>query len=564
MRRGNLPLSLRIFTKRRRATILHPRVRLKFSSAMTRIIFTWRFMPSMSRISACHRAERDAIFADDNVRLFLDTYNDKRRAYALSFNPLGVQTTDAIYTEGSGFDYSIDIVMESKGAITSDGFVVEVAIPFKSLRYEAGKDKVWGLHAFRAIKRFNNELTSWMPLPRDQSGLLNKEGHITGLEGLFDRAHTGNCPHPDALRNGRRVRAIPRAVASNNGLLDPGRIVNPPLEFDPGLSVKYGITPSVTLDLTLNPDFAQVEADHTVVTANQRFPIFFAEKRPFFLEGIDVFQTPLTAVHTRSIIDPDYAVSLTGKRGRNSFGLLLANDNGPGDFSVDERTDPEALPRIERFLDKNAYVGVLRLKRDIGLESNIGSIATTYHFIEKHNNLGGFDGRFRVNPQTTFTFQALGTTSRRFFRDADLGRNVYRTGNAFGYFWRWERTGRNWSYEFNGEGRTRDYRADVGFTRRTNTNRKLFTASYNSDPQPHAKLISWNAGQTTFTNFDWQGRMQNWETETRAGINLRRQTSLGVGFMTGYERVFEEEFGAKRTLTRAGRFAGDDAERSTI
>src|SRR5437016_4558795 len=103
-------------------------------------------------------AKRDEVFGDDNVRVFLDTFNDQRRAYVLGWNALGIQQ-DGIMTEGSGTDFSVDIVMESKGMITSDGWTVEVAIPFKSLRYEAGKDKLWGIHIWRNFFRFNDELT---------------------------------------------------------------------------------------------------------------------------------------------------------------------------------------------------------------------------------------------------------------------------------------------------------------------------------------------------------------------------------------------------------------------
>src|ERR1043165_1016266 len=137
---------------------------------------------------------------------------------------------------------------------------------------------------------------------------------------------------------GKRVPALPPGATG----LDPGRLVNEPLHFDPGLTIKFGITPTVTLDAALNPDFAQVEADETVVTANQRFPIFFEEKRPFFLEGIDIFRTPLQPVHTRAIIDPDVAAKLTGKLGRNSFGLLLASDNAPGNLDDNERDELRA------------------------------------------------------------------------------------------------------------------------------------------------------------------------------------------------------------------------------
>src|SRR5947207_3523522 len=154
----------------------------------------------------------------------------------------------------------------------------------------------------------------WMPINRDISSWLSQEGHLAGLEGISTERTLEIIPSLTVSETGKRVAALPAGATG----LDPGRFVNQPLKFDPGVSVKFGLTPTVTLDLTLNPDFAQVEADETVVTANQRFPIFFQEKRPFFLEGIDIFQTPMRAVHTRAIADPDWAANLTGKRGRNT------------------------------------------------------------------------------------------------------------------------------------------------------------------------------------------------------------------------------------------------------
>ncbi len=507
--------------------------------------------------------KRDNIFSDDYVGMFLDTFNDKRKAYALFFSPLGIQA-DGTMTEGQGEDYSLDIVMDSKGTVDEDGYTVEIAIPFKSLRYEAGKDKVWGAHFFRRIKRFNNELDSWMPMSRDISGTLNQTGHLGGLIGISTERTLEIIPSLTISESGKRIRTIGAAILDNNPALnDPGRFLNRPPEFDPGLTVKFGITPTVTLDFAANPDFAQVEADQTVITTNQRFPIFFAEKRPFFLEGIDIFQTSLQAVHTRTIVDPDLAVKLTGKQGRTTFGLMMASDNAPGNFSDEERTDPDLLPDIERFLDKNAYIGVLRLKRDIGKENSLGLIATSYNFIERHNQLAGFDGRFKLDKQTTFSFQALGTTSRRDFYDPQLDDNRYRTGNGFAYSIRYEKDGRHFGYNFDGEGRSRDYRADVGFTRRTNTNREGFFAYYASEPNPKGKIIQWRAFSVIATNFDWDGRIQSWVNESQFRVNLPKQSFLAGGFQKGYERLFEEEFGPARTLTRAGAFFGNDSERST-
>jgi hypothetical protein len=527
-------------------------------------------------------AKRDDIFGEDNVRIYLDTFNDQRRAYLVGFNPLGVQA-DGIMTEGSGTDFSVDIVMESKGMLTSDGWTVEIAIPFKSLRYEAGKGKLWGIHVWRNIDRFNDEIDSWMPNSRDIASLLSQEGHLTGLVGISTERNLDVIPSITLSETGRRVNALSVAqLAVDPTLLDPGRMLNQPIKAEFGVTAKYSVTPTVTLDLAVNPDFAQVEADQTVVTANQRFPIFFDEKRPFFLEGIDIFRTPIRAVHTRAIVDPDLAVKLSGKRGKNTFGILLASDNAPGNFSEEERHS-SSLSAIARFLDKNAYIGILRLKRDIGKASTIGLLLTSYNFIEKHNQLGGIDGRFQISKQKTFSFQVIGVTSRRCFLEPELDthrpgpsdgcfagysptagdpfrpaetRNYYRTGNGLAYNFNYSRDGRHFYYGFNGNGQTQDYRADVGFTRRLNTNFEGGYAGYQSEQKPKAKMISWNVNANAGMNFNWQGLSQNAYEEVSISANFQKSSYLGIGHSVSYERLFEEEFGLKRTATHGGAFFG--------
>src|SRR6267142_7137398 len=182
-------------------------------------------------------AKRDQVFGEDNVRVFLDTFNDQRRAYVLGWNPLGVQA-DGIMTEGSGTDFSVDIVMESKGTITSDGWTLEVAIPFKSLRYEAGKGKLWGFHLWRDIDRFNDETDSWMPNSRDIASLLSQEGHLTGLEGISTERTLEIIPSVTVSETGNRVNALSLAqLAADPTLLDPGRILNEPIKHDIGLTM---------------------------------------------------------------------------------------------------------------------------------------------------------------------------------------------------------------------------------------------------------------------------------------------------------------------------------------
>ena len=497
-------------------------------------------------------AKRDNIFQDDYVGFFLDTFNDKRKAFEAFFNPLGIQG-DGILTEGRGEDFSVDLLMESKGIVHETGFNVEIAIPFKSLRFEAGKGKLWGAHFFRRIKRFENELDSWMPFNRSIDGNMNQAGHLTGLEGISVERAIELIP---SLTVSQNSRFVPRLSPLDRGI-DPGRIVNEPVGLDLGLTAKFIPSSSMTVDLAINPDFAQVEADQLVVTANQRFPIFFPEKRPFFLEGIEIFQTPITTVHTRAIVDPDVAVKTTGKLGRNTFGLMVASDNGPGNLSADDRgalascldlrtVELDTDCNNERFVDKNAYIGVLRLKRDVGKENSLGMIATSYNFIEKHNQVLGIDGRFRLNKQTTLNFQTLGTTSRNFFFDPDDGETRYRTGNGFGYTANYNVSGRNWGWELYGEGFTNDYRADVGFFQRTNSNFNSFFIRYNSDPNPKKKIISFHWHVFNHVDYDWQGRMYTAESEHLVELQLPRNSWMGVWWEPGYERLFDHEFGPTR------------------
>src|SRR6266446_3648683 len=507
--------------------------------------------------------KRDNIFDDDYVGILFDTFNDQRKAYEFDFNPLGVQA-DGTWTDNNE-DFNPDFVFESKGMLTSDGWTVEAAIPFKSLRYVAGKDKLWGAHFWRRIKRFNNELDMWMPLNRDNSSWLAQEGHLSGLEGISTERTLELIPSLTLSETGKRKATLtPDQV--NAGMKDPGRFVNEPVKFDPGLTGKFSITPNVTLDFAINPDFAQVESDQLVVTANQRFPIFFAEKRPFFLEGIDIFQTQIAAVHTRTIIDPDFAVKLTGKVVRNTFGLLLASDNGPGNFSPEER-----LTANPRLVGKNASVGILRLKRDIGKkDSFIGLLATYDRFVDRYNELGGFDTRLRVDKQTTFTAQVLATHTRRQFFFPDEGGTFDRKKNGFIYALDYNKDGRHFGYDLSAVGRTLYYRADVGFNRRTNTNNLNGFFRYNSEPKPKARLISWRVYDDISTNVDWQGRSQNLNNEMQIQFRLRRETFLGFGFDRGYERVFESEFGPTRRpgvncgANNTCTFAGPDPERSTL
>jgi hypothetical protein len=529
------------------------------------LYMAWKIVQDPSTVRAT-MARRDNIFNDDYVLVYVDTFNDQRQAYVLFFNPLGIQA-DGTYTEGRGEDYSVDILMESKGVLTKDGFTIEVAVPFKSLRYEAGKNKQWGLHIFRRLKYKNNEYNSWMPDNRRINGSLNQAGHITGLDGIETTRQLEINPSFTISQTGRRT-----AFTFNN---DPaGRFVNDGIKGEFGMTAKFGLTPTITLDFAYNPDFAQVEADAPISTANLRFPVFFPEKRPFFLERIDIFQSGLNVVNTRAIVDPDIAAKLTGRKGKNTFGIMYASDNGTaGNLSKDDRqrlanciavrTNPFELCPNERVFEQNADIGVLRFKRDVGTEHNVGFFATTYNFVDNHNHTAGLDGRFKLSPKTVTEFQVLGTHTRSYFYEPEKDESLYRTGNGVGYRAYLERSDRNLYMNFLAQGRSPDYRADVGFTDRVDTNYVGSFIQYETDRDAKKSIVSKRVWNETNMSFDWKGRNQYLITNTRGQLALQKQTYVGTNVQIGSEHVYENEFGPVRTLARpnGGAFAGPSGKR---
>jgi Carbohydrate family 9 binding domain-like len=477
---------------------------------------------------------RDEAFGEDNVRVWFDTYDDQRRAYVLGFNPLGIQQ-DGIVTENQGTDFNLDIVMESKGVIEDWGWSVEAKIPFKSLRYTAGKGKFWGFNAARNIDRFNDELDSWVPLPRGVSGFLNKFGKLTGL---------------DEIKTERTIEIIPTLTFKETGKrLSQTKFSNPPIEPDFGFTAKFQLSPSVTLDAAYNPDFADTEADAPIVEANQRFPIFFQEKRPFFLEGYDVFNTRIQAVYTRQVQNPDVALKLTGKTGKNSFGVFGAVDQ----------------PLSNNLNDRKAYVGVVRLKRDVGAESNIGFLATTYNFEKRNdtnlkrqkNNVYGFDGRWKINKKSSFSAQILRSTATNYFYNPLTDEEKYEKGNGISHSFNYSYDEKNKSWGFGGQGTSGKYRSDLGFTRQNNSMNNFVYGNLRSDPNPKGFIINKSVGTSFGVRNDYKGRLQGWGLDFNVNSDLKGNSEVGFGGYVGYEAIYEDEFGRMRSAFQTGAFAGD-------
>src|SRR5437016_7939274 len=314
---------------------------LSYDDANLYVVFVCRDRPALVRAGL---AKREEIASDDGVALYLDTFGDRKHAYLFAANPLGVQA-DALVTEGQDDDYSFDSVWQADGRLTADGYVVRLAIPFRSLRFPRAPVQRWGIALARYIRR-NNEESYWPYITKRLAGLVPQFGTLDGLSNISP---------------GRNLQAIPYGAFTGARFLDteaPAFRTASDRRF--GLDVKGVIRDALTLDATVNPDFSQVESDEPQVTINERFETFFPEKRPFFIENAGYFQTPVNLFFSRRIADPGTGVRLTGKAGRWAVGAIGTDDRAPGAALGGGR----------------AGIGVVRVQRDFGGESTVGMLAS--------------------------------------------------------------------------------------------------------------------------------------------------------------------------------------------
>lgn len=475
-------------------------------------------------------APRDAIDADDHVDLHLDTFGDGRRAYLIAFNPLGIQQ-DGVFVEGTTDpDLTVDLVVRSRGRVTADGWVVEATIPFSSLRYATHGTRPWGLHIRRVIRHLNGEIDSWRPLRRGDAGFLSQAGEIRGL--TLPPVHLP----VEVIPSVTTLRADARVPGASSGT---ERFRNGDPESQVGVTATLGLAADASLAGTWNPDFAQVEADAPVVTANQRFPIYYPEKRPFFLEGSELLATPLRIVHTRAIVDPRMAMHLTGRRQGTGFALLVAEDEAPG--------------AIIGGSDRR-QIAIGRLRRDVGANSNIGVLLTGATFRDDRNLTLSLDAAL-LGAHYGFRGLLTGTRTHRPFYDPDRDSSFTRSGDGIAYYAELRRTDRHWNVSFTGSGRSPDFVSEVGFTAQTNINNWTLETRWDSDRHPGV-LRRWRGYFTTHASVDWQGRARYGYLWPHATLELPGLTTIDLGPYLDWQRLFEEEFGPRRTVTQAGAFFG--------
>jgi hypothetical protein len=336
-----------------------------------------------------HKVVRDVFYMEDKIDLFLDTFHDHRRAYVFTVNPYGHQL-DGLWTEGprSQFDGTWDGVWESRGKLTSQGFVVWLAVPFKTLRFPKTEKQTWGIVFVRWIPR-HNESNCWPWISTRIEGRISQEATLAGLEGISPEKHGVLTPYV----YGRTYRTLDQTDPTNPEF--QSKTVDPKAGADGRVVFKD----SFALDMTGNPDFSQVESDQPQITANRRFTVYYPEKRPFFLENSNYFATPINLLFTRNIADPQFGLRLTGKAGPYDIGALLVDDRSPG----------ESVAPGDPLYGDRAYFGVLRVNRDIFRQSSVGMIYTDRELAGTYNRVGGFDTRLKLRKNWWLTGEAVTT-----------------------------------------------------------------------------------------------------------------------------------------------------------
>lgn len=441
---------------------------------------------------------------DELVSITLDTFNDRRRGYVFQLNPYGIQW-DGTITEGAGFDASFDALWYSKGQLTPQGFVVWTAIPFKSLRFSSEPKQVWRILLNRDIPR-NNEASFWPSFTSRISGFINQAVPMHGLENISP---------------GRNIQFIPYGAFRAFRALDPGHATAEPFfahtraEFTGGVDAKVVFKDSLVLDMTVNPDFSQMESDEPQLQTSERFEIFFPEKRPFFIENAAYFRTPINLLFTRRIADPQFGVRLTGKIGRTALGILFADDEAPGE-----------RPRLVSHAGKRAYFGVLRVNQEIFGQSTVGLIFTDREFAGGHNRVAGVDTRLRHDRNWTTTLSAVTSSTE----DSTGAREA---GPA--YSASVQRRGRSFNYTMNYTDFSAGFRSDPGFIPRRDLRMAVNSIGYTFHPE--RKLITWGPRFENVLTWDHSGARLGNEYLASVNFEFARQTNFSLNYNPEFEAL---------------------------
>ena len=468
--------------------------------------------PDPSSIRANLR-DRDSMFNDDWIGVFLDTFNDNRRGYEFVANPLGVQG-DLIRDEtntNNQEDASWDGLWTSAGQLTAEGYEVEFRIPFTTLRFPTGaQDQRWGISFIRNWPRDKRYQLTSHKVPRDSNCFQCEWLEYTGMAGVKQGRNFEVVP---TLTMGT-IQSRP-AVGTKWGSTDTS--------IEPGVDVSWAPSPAMTLNATLNPDFSQVETDQLQLDFNSSFALFYQEKRPFFLEGADYFTTQFDVLYTRQIADPDFGLRVTGRTPNSAYGALVARD------ATTLLLVPGAQGSSFLDLDQKANVAVGRYRYDFNNELSIGAIGTFRHGDEYGNDVVGADARWRKDAHTA-TAQFLHSQSEypawvanRY--GPELGNDTTPTGNAWraGYTF----SNRNWNFDANHVEIDPGFRADLGFIGQVGYDKSLVGGQrtwYRDGKSIHRFSLY---GDYDITH-RYDGQLLERELEFQLGFQGAKQSNFGI------------------------------------
>lgn len=463
-------------------------------------------------------ADRDKISADDNVQLLIGTFHDQRQAYVFAVNPFGVQMDGMLVENGFGArgswtptlagrasaDLSQDFVFESKGRLTDYGYEVEVRIPFKSLKYQSSAQQSWDFNVVREVQHSGYE-DSWAPAVRANASFLAQSGSIDGLTGIERGTVLDINPVVTQHVNGA-------PAASGWGY----HAQTPQL----GGSARWGMTNTLTMTGTAHPDFAEVESDAGQFVIDPRRALFFPEKRPFFIEGLEAFSVPHTLIYTRDIEEPDAAVKLAGKVDGTTVGFLSAADNASLSASGHDR----------------AVYDIMRAQHDFGDQSRIGVAYTDRVLGGDYNRVGDVDGRVAFGDAYNAIFQY----AQSYDKTAGVPRNAPLWTAAL------TRNGKQYGFRYFIDGISDDFRAGSGFISRAGIVHGLADERFTWFAQRGSKLEAITGDVNYDDTWEYTHFMQH-----RDGQDKKFHASTTAAFRGGWNvglGVYWETFGWDSTL----------------
>jgi len=497
-----------------------------------------------------HVTDRDNIFDDDFVMVFLDTYLSHQKAYEFVVNPLGIQG-DLMRT-GNNEDANFDAVWDSKGALNDSGYTVEIALPFKSLRFPASGVQDWGIEFLRNLPRESRYQYSWLRLDLNDPCPLCQEGTLDGLEGLQSIGGLELLPYAMGLESG-----------STNDNSDPNSgFSDGPVIGRFGIGGKYSPNPSFSIEGVANPDFSQVESDATQISVNSTFALFYPEKRPFFIEGNDLFNTTIQAYYSRMINNPLGATKVMEKTGPLTLAYLGAEDRNSAFIIAGEEGSVLDNAGDNSFSTSHQSISnVLRAKYDFGAQSFVGALGTGRNFENSHNYVGGFDWDLFFGDNYTFDGQFLYSNTRELndtsivsdtshfgdtkFTKAFDGQEY--DGTAFQADFR--RDARIYSFRFTYRDLSPTFQAEDGYIFANDL--RTLEMDHTLQFYPNTSLIDWwGIDLDSFLHFDYENaRKERWIVLTPF-TQLKSQTQLSVNYLLVNDELYHSVnfFGVHRWI----------------